>query len=61
MCTSKLQNYKNLKGLLSQHEQCGLADEVIDELEKALTEIAKLPEVRQDEGQYIACKALGVV
>jgi hypothetical protein len=36
------------------------AERRVEELENALTEIAKLPEVRQDEGQYIACRALGV-
>lgn len=32
--------------------------EQIEMLRDALTEIAKLPEVRMDEGQYVACRAL---
>ena len=38
---SKLENYKNLKGYLSQREQCSLADETIVELEKRIEELEK--------------------
>lgn len=42
---------KNQELIAKQAEQ-------IEILRDALTEIAKLPEVRMDEGQYLACRAL---
>lgn len=59
---SKLEHYKNLKGYLSQHDQCNLADEVIVELTNALVEIKRIASAfPQDKAILkVAEQALGV-
>ncbi len=56
---SKLTDYKNLKGYLSQHEQCRLADEVIKELEQRIEELTgSLEEIKRIASAFPQDKAI---